>query len=86
MSTTISRECCLGASVIGMAFPFLFTTPGNGGGEVLETHLGCARNSKELIVEWEQPRLQLTARSLVILNPHVKGNWVSLGRGESLIF
>jgi len=44
------------------------------------------RNSKQLLVEWEQRRLQLEARSLVVLNPHVKGNYVFLGRGESLIF
>ena len=28
-------------------------------GEVLEKDLGSTGNSKELIVEWEQPRLQL---------------------------
>ena len=53
-----AKECCLGASFIGMAFPCLLTAPGTAG-EVLEKDLGSTRNSKELIVEWEQPRLQL---------------------------
>ncbi len=53
-----AKECCLGASFIGMAFPCLLTAPGTAG-EVLEKDLGSTRNSKQLIVEWEQPRLQL---------------------------
>jgi hypothetical protein len=53
-----AKECCLGASFIGMAFPRLLTAPGTAG-EVLEKDLGSTRNSKKLIVEWEQPRLQL---------------------------
>jgi len=34
----------------------------------------------------EQPRFQLKPRSLIVLNLHVKKNWVHLLRGESLIF
>ena len=37
-------------------------------GEARERDSASARKSKELIMEWEQPRLQLEARSLVILN------------------
>ena len=62
-----SKECCLGASLMDkMAFPFLLTTPGTAG-RSSRKRSGCARNSKELIVGWEQPRLQLEARSLVVL-------------------
>src|SRR5438552_1397746 len=46
--------------------PFLLTTPGTAG-RSSRKRSGCARNSKELIVGWEQPRLQLEARSLVVL-------------------
>ena len=56
-------------------------------GEVLQKDLDSTKNSKELLVEWEQPRFQLLkARSLVELNPRVKGNSVFLVRGEPLIF
>jgi len=77
-----AKECCLGASVIGISYFLLRERRA----EVLEKDLGCARNSKELIVEWGAAASSIKARSLVVLNPHVKGNCVFLGRGDPLIF
>jgi hypothetical protein len=37
-------------------------------GETRERDSASARKSKELVVEWEQPHLQLETRSLVVLN------------------
>jgi hypothetical protein len=50
-----AKECCQG---VGMAFPLSTYHSWKGRGEVLEKDLGSTRNSKELIVEWEQPRLR----------------------------
>jgi hypothetical protein len=69
-----AKECCLGASFIGMAFPCLLTAPGTAG-EVLEKDLGST-------VEGGVAASSIKARSFQVLNPHVKAI-VCFSLGES---
>jgi len=66
-------DCRLGGQCHRQGVSISIYYSGNGRGEVLEKDLGCARNSKELIVGWEHPRLQVNAGSLVVPKPACKG-------------
>ena len=47
-----------GSAYTGVVYSFLLSTPETAG-ESSRKSLGSTRNSKELPLEWEQPRLQL---------------------------
>jgi len=64
-----AKECCLGASVIGISYLLLRERRA----EVLEKDLGCARNSKELIVEWGAAASSITGADSSSPQPACKG-------------
>jgi len=74
-----------GAGLMDMAFPFSTYYSGNGGAKFSKKS-GFHQKFERIDPGVGAAASSIKARSLVVLNPHVKGNCVFLGRGESLIF
>ena len=65
------------AGVIGVAFLFLLNNRDRRD-EGPEKDLGCTRNSKGFLLEWKQPRFQLTVAESGSVKPVCKENCVFL--------